>query len=523
VADCGRSDKWLGPDRSAVTPTLDRLCSEGVSLPTTIVEKSCTTPSFTTLLTGMYSTRHGVHLVWGYKLADSIPMLTELLARRGYHCYAEMTGPMVPEMGLARGFEQYEYRAPKDYLHTAWGDTFVERLKSDHYKGPWFLMLHLWELHPDRQVLPEYDKPECGRDEYERSIASLDGQLARVFDAVGEDTVIIFTADHGEKTEAEEYQPDTAVDYARNLLNVDQAEGMVPSHVAAWAGPSVLQEFYGQCTPMMKDLKLRGATEEKPKFSRWKRLRDRLRLMRLMPMLYLQDLFNLAAPVKLTQLLKKRGLLDPERARAKMDNFVKSVGKSNLLEMHMRMWVNSYKNNMREGHVIHVYDFLTKIPLVIRWKGKLPGGVVHDRMVRQPDIMPTILDLLGIGLDEIGEIDGRSFRPLLEGRPWEPLPAYVSLTGLPVDLELRGVRTENHKYTYGPENDELPAELYDLRADPGETRNLASEQPERCQELRQLAESLLPASGQAPAELMTISPDQQKQIEEHLQDLGYIE
>jgi len=45
----------------------------------------------------------------------------------------------------------------------------------------------------------------------------------------------------------------------------------------------------------------------------------------------------------------------------------------------------------------------------------------------------------------------------------------------PADLEIHGVRTEQHKYTFGPQNDELPQELYDLQADPGETRNLAGE------------------------------------------------
>lgn len=521
VVDCARSDKWLSSDRSSVTPNLDRLRANGATFPVTITEKSCTTPSFSTLLTGLYSPRHGVHLVWGYRLGDSIPMLTDLLTEKGYHCYAETTGPLVPEMGLDRGFERYEYRAPNDLLQTAWGDRFIERLRGNYYKGPWFLMLHLWELHPIRQVPEAFDKPEYGRDSYDRAISNLDAQLGRVYDAVGDDTVIVFTGDHGEKTEAETYREGTAVDYARKMLNIDQAEGMVPFHVARLAGPSVLQEFYGQCTPMMRDIRL-SDLRDRPQFGRWERIRDRIRLLRLLPMVYVQDLLQLA-PVKLTRLLQKRGLLDPERARRKVARFVRAVGEKNLLQMHMRMWTNSYKNNMREGHIIHVYDYLVKVPLVIRWPGRLDGGMTYDRMVRQPDILPTLLDLLGIGANAMGRIDGRSLRPLIEGRAWEPLPAYLSLTGLPAELELRGVRTERYKYSFGPNNAEMPEELYDLEADPGETRNLAGELEERCAELRELANELHGAGGQVESEFLSVTPDQQRSIEQHLQELGYIE
>ncbi len=522
VADCARSDKWVGPGRTTITPNVDRLSRQGITFPTAITEKSCTTPSFATLLTGLYSPRHGVHLIWGYRLPDQVSMLTDVLAELGYHNYAEVSGPLVPEMGLARGFEHYEYRAPCDYLHTAWGRRFVDRLRGGYYREPWFLMLHLWELHPGRQVSPEHDRPQFGRDGYERAASSLDAQLGRVFEAAGDDAMILFTGDHGEKTEAETYREGTAVDYARRLLGVDDGAGMVPFNVAGWAGPSVLQQLYSQCAPLMKDVSLRDA-RRRPLFGRWARLRDRLRLLRLTPMLYVQDLVKLAAPLQLTDLLKRRGLLDETRARAKVDRLARSIGRDRLFDMHMRMWINSYKNNMREGHIIHVYDFLVRVPLVIRWRGKLPAGEVHSRMIRQPDILITVLDLIGLDRSRFGEIDGRSFRPLIDREPWEPLPAYLSVSGLPADLELRGVRTEDYKYTYGPANPELPEELYDLRCDPGETRNLAASQPRRCAELRQLATSLLPPADESPIELMAISADQQQRVEKHLQELGYLE
>jgi len=540
VADCARADRWLGPGRTCLTPNLDRLAADGVAFPVTIVEKAATTPSFATLLSGLYSPRHGVHLVWGYRLPAQVPLLTHVLAARGYHTYAEVTGPLLPEMGLDRGFDAYTYRAPCDQLHTAWGGEFLRRLRTGHYRAPWFILLHLWELHPRRRVAPECDAPRCGAREYDRAVSSLDVQLGRLFAALDGQTLTVFTGDHGEKLASESYRPGTAVDYARRRLGLEGAGGPLPLDVARWAGPSVLQALYGQCTPLLPRVRLAELRQSlAPGLAT--RLRDRLRLLRLTPLLFLHDLLSLGRPLKLTAMLQKRGLLDPQRAARKVARLTASLGRQRLLALHLRMWINSYRRNIDEGHLLHVYDFLVRVPLVLHWPERLPRGAVCTRMVRQPDILPTILDLLGAGPDELGAIDGRSFRPLLEDgaaagaaaltparhqpqrRPWQPAPAFLSVSGTPADLELRGVRTETHKYTFGPHNAELPQELYDLRADPGETCNLAAQQPELCAELRALADRFVPSAGAPPAAAPALSAEQQRRVEQHLRELGYLD
>src|SRR5512137_533054 len=152
VVDCARSDFWLGERQPSLTPNLDRVRRGGVTLSTTVVEQSATSPSFTTLLSGLFSLRHGVRMILGQTLRPGVSLLTEKLADLGYHAYAEVTGPLIPDIGLDRGFEGYEYRAPRDYLHTAWGDEWTARLRRGGYRSPWFILLHLWELHLPRQV-----------------------------------------------------------------------------------------------------------------------------------------------------------------------------------------------------------------------------------------------------------------------------------------------------------------------------------------------------------------------------------
>lgn len=537
VADCARSDVWHGPRRAVRTPNIDRLAAGGFSLPTTIAEKSCTTPCFTSLLTGLFSPRHGVHLVWGYRLSDRIPLLTHTLAAAGYHTYAEFTGPLQPDTGLDRAFERYEYRAPCDYLHTAWGAQFVERLRTGHYRGPWLIVLHLWELHEHRWVAPHHDTPESGRTTYERSVTSLDEQLAPILAAVGDDTIVAFTGDHGEKTPLETYREGTAVTFARDLLGISESDGMAPYQLAQWAGPSVLHEFYGRCTDGMRDVDLRawrGATRR----GWWTNTRDRLRMFWLTPFVLIHDLLALGRPLKLTAMLKRRGLIDPDRARRKVDQFARRHGSETLLDMHMRMWVNSYRNNLREGHMVHVYDFLVRVPLVLHAPGRLPAGSQSRRMVRQTDILPTLLELVGVPLPDAAArggvaLEGQSVLPLIRsggaaesGAPiagWKPAPAFLSVSGCPRSIELRGVRTEEWKYTYGPHNPDLPAELYDLQTDPGELNNLAATDPQRSTEMRQLADVIATRGGVAAPEAMAFNPAEAREVEERLRQLGYVE
>lgn len=523
IVDCGRSDKWINNNRTPFTPNLDRLRQESVTFPTTISEKSVTTPSFVTFLSGLYSTGHNIHQVWGYKLNEKIPLMTHFLAEQGYQTYAEVSGPLIKEMGLARGFHRYEYRAPCDYLHTKWGDFFIERLKKGYYRPPWFLLLHLWELHTPRQIVSFKNHPSYGRDAYERAVSSLDEQLGRVFRASGKETAIIFTGDHGEKTKSEVYQEGTAVGYTRKMLGLDKAQGLALYQISSWAGPSFLQQLYAESIiPSLKQINL-GHKWKRPKFSLLSTFRDRLRIMGLAPKLSCKDLLSIKSPLKLTDMLKRRGFLDEKTARDKVQRFLESSNHANLIEMQTRMLLNSYKKNLKEGHVIHVYDYLVKVPLVIRWPGRLPAGITVNRMIRLPDIFPTVLDLIGLKTDTRIKIDGLSFRPLISGAPWESSPAYLSVSGLLSELELRGVRTERYKYTYGPHNPDLPQELYDLSCDPQEKNNIAGEKPRKCQYLRDLADSFSAECRSYAHEEMKFDIGQKQNIETRLRELGYLD
>jgi arylsulfatase A-like enzyme len=141
------------------------------------------------------------------------------------------------------------------------------------------------------------------------------------------------------------------------------------------------------------------------------------------------------------------------------------------------------------------------------------AGRGFSDLVTALDLAPTVLDVLGhADLAPIHGMQGRSLAPLAAGAALPPLPA-VYLTEC-TWLRKRGWRTPQWKLIRALESDIYgtpPAELYDLRADPGERHNLADVRPEVVQSLseameawvaRRLAETGLPDPSLAQADAL---------------------
>jgi tetratricopeptide (TPR) repeat protein len=137
-------------------------------------------------------------------------------------------------------------------------------------------------------------------------------------------------------------------------------------------------------------------------------------------------------------------------------------------------------------HGMFAYESTLRVPLIA---GVIaPGddepaaGVVVDAPVRHIDIVPTVLQSLGLGGD--ASLPGASFGALIDGTGGDERPSYFeSMTYNLVRgwAPLRGVLRDRSKYIDLP----IP-ELYDLQADPRETSNLAGSQRDRLQVLTNL-------------------------------------
>jgi arylsulfatase A-like enzyme len=197
LVDCMRADALGG--RGVPTPTLDALAARGTRFTQAIASASSTTPCVATMLTGVYSPRHGVRAIGGRPLRPDVATVPALLGAAGYHTVAEVTGPLLPENGLDRGFAEYRCRPATAYLSDPWGEALLRRLRARAIPEPWFLFLHLWELHSPRKVLPAFKHGRYGPTRYDRALASLDATLGPLLAALPPETSIVVHGDHGER------------------------------------------------------------------------------------------------------------------------------------------------------------------------------------------------------------------------------------------------------------------------------------------------------------------------------------
>ena len=120
------------------------------------------------------------------------------------------------------------------------------------------------------------------------------------------------------------------------------------------------------------------------------------------------------------------------------------------------------------------YEWSARVPLVVRAPGNAAGRVEHGN-VSLVDLLPTFLDLATDGSPpELADaIDGHSLAPMLHGRDdgW-PDEALIEFTAEGTYAPCLILRKGRYKYVYC-ETD--PGMLFDLEADPGETRNLCEE------------------------------------------------
>ena len=124
------------------------------------------------------------------------------------------------------------------------------------------------------------------------------------------------------------------------------------------------------------------------------------------------------------------------------------------------------------------YEESIRMPLLIRYPKTIKAGTVRDEFALNIDIAPTLLELAGVSTPT--PMDGRSLVPLLKGAKseWRKsfLIEYYSDRVFPRIRQLgyKAIRNERWKYIHYFELEGMD-ELYDLKADPYEMRNIINQ------------------------------------------------
>lgn len=165
----------------------------------------------------------------------------------------------------------------------------------------------------------------------------------------------------------------------------------------------------------------------------------------------------------------------------------------------------------RTGHGYSAYDEQILVPLIIRLPGKRLAGTRVKEPVRSIDILPTLLDLLGVDSDV--EMRGQSLVPLMRGGD-APGPSFVDRGHVPKVA----IRTERYKVILDTKRNRF--EAYDIEKDPDESIDLLRVSPAAVpEELRTALREWL--DGLESPENLTETPALTEEQRKRIEQLGY--
>lgn len=239
MVDTLRRDRLstYGAERTT-SPTIDALAQEGVRYDRVVSQAPWTLPSIAATLTGRLPMSMGIRDE-RVKLPEDVDTLAEVLAAKGYATAGFISHSFCSaKWGFDQGFDVYDgssIAGHRDVVGSKVSDRALEWLETRPEEEPFFLFLHYFDPHYAyiRHEEFEWSSPEgydgwvesnveigavkkaakasftpADRDAllrlYDSEVAYTDAQIRRVFDVlraqgVWEDTVVVFTHDHGEE------------------------------------------------------------------------------------------------------------------------------------------------------------------------------------------------------------------------------------------------------------------------------------------------------------------------------------
>jgi choline-sulfatase len=428
MTDHQRADTVL-PQHPAVTPHLDRFAQEGVTFTGTFCPSPHCCPARATFMSGLYPSMHGVwnnvcnRQALNYGLNEGVRLWSEDLAEAGYQMHYSGKWHVSVETSPAdHGWREHTVTGAKGALHG---------VRWEHY----------------REVAQSPDAAERG-----------EAQILRP----GYGTYRLYGTGSDEGNRHDETAVAEGLEVLQSLRDDDQPWCLYVGAIAPHDPYVVPQRYLDLYDVDDVPLPASYADEMADKPAIYRRMRD-MRFGQLSGRevregirhfwaycTYLDDLFG-----RLLDALERTGQVE------------------NTLVLYCSDHGDYCGEHGLFAKGIPCFNGAYHVPAVVRW----PAGIANpgrrvDEFVSLADFAPTFIEAAGLATDR--HFAGASLVPFLRDETpsaWRDA-MHTQCNGVELYYTQRSVMTRDHKYVFnGFDRDEL----YDLRADPHEMRNLADD------------------------------------------------
>tara|TARA_Y100000310_G_scaffold156238_1_gene155673 strand:+ start:1927 stop:3261 length:1335 start_codon:yes stop_codon:yes gene_type:complete len=224
---------------------------------------------------------------------------------------------------------------------------------------------------------------------------------------------------------------------------------------------------------------------------------------------------------KIPSLLKKSKKFIPVSLSHPILAKIQSTKRSRSLKKLEKELSYNEIRTLRDRGEEFLFDELLRIPLIF-CGNNVSKNLKINNQVRQTDIIPTLFGLIGIK-NVLDSIDGRSLIPLINNNSLIEEPAYIE-TGSRTAKDMGkiiGIRTTNYKYLRSRNDLTKNVTLYNLKNDPGETKNIANSNKQIVNDMEYTLQKI--RGDYAMDSPIEMTKEENEKIEKELRKLGYME
>lgn len=394
------------------SPHLDELASESFLFESHFAPSSLTKPSHVSMLTSLYPISHSVltnHEPLSF--SDEIVPIAKILNERDFKTAGFTGGGSVSRMdGFSRGFDMWS----EGHLIASHLPDVREWINTNK-DAPFFLFFHFYDVHAPYVFRENFKDMYRDLDNYADLISKTEKILA------------------AEKLSLEYY----------STLTLQEKFSLLVS--------GLIQKFRRRPEEGV------GVAARKEIFSmlsKWRTIPEYTEHIQL-----LIDSYD--AGIKYT-----------DYYIGEFFDFLKSSG---LWENTLLIVTSDHGEEFMEHNMVthggHLYDTLIHIPLIIKMPGSYGQAVKRITGLSDiVDLMPTILDVLNVKFN--GQMQGQSLLPLMQGKQHKRKDRIFASLDIGESQKIRLVRTDRWKYIIHDMDFSDADELYDLKEDRSELRNL---------------------------------------------------